>query len=360
MLVALESAAPVVVPAHREAAPQREVAVVSVSRRGSGAAGFVTSQVVKSLRTRGLKVLEARDAQLRIMEKSGVDPASCDGTKVCVRHLAQLLGPKAVVVGVDVAKAGNVYATHLEALAADDGNPLASFDFNADARTFQGRFPLAATRFGADVAAAVNRLDVPGPDRVIALSRPAAPVTVPAEPEPLEPAKPVVLKASAVEPLPAPPPPPAPAPAAPPPPVAPAPAAPPAETAEAKEALNARIFEAWPGTAVDPEPPLTEAPPTLSAHTGRKVAKWSLLGATVVTSVTAVAFCIAGLQQRDTYNGMLKDYGGGRLNASDAPRSVLEQHASAANTDFIAALIALVATVPLAIGTGWLFATEPK
>lgn len=349
MLVALESAAPVVVPAHREAAPQREVAVVSVSRRGSGAAGFVTSQVVKSLKSRGLKVIEARDAQLRIMQKSGVDPASCDGTKVCVRHLAQLLGPKAVVVGVDVAKAGNVYATHLEALAADDGNALASFDFNADARTFQGRFPLAATRFGADVAAAVNRLDVPGPDRVIALSRPAAPVAPPLEPEPLEPAKPTVVKASAMEPLPAPPPPPAPAPAAPPP-----------ETAEAKEALNARIFDAWPGTAVAPEPPLTEAPPTLSRHTGRRVAKWSLLGATVVSSVTSVAFCIAGLQERDTYNGMLHSYGGGYLNASDAPRSVLEQHASAANTDFIAALIALVATVPLAIGTGWLFATEPK
>jgi len=315
LLVLLQSSAPA------EANAPRDIAVISVSRRGRSAGDAVAAEVVKSLRARGLKVTESHAASRKILENSGVDPQSCDGTRVCVRHLAQLLGPRAVVVGIDVARAGSGVAAHVEALAADEGSPLAQLDFSGETRTFSTRFTAPVQRFGSDVASALARLDVPGPDQVMALSHPVAP-SPPA--------------GAAAEPI-------------------AAPSAPPKVVA-----VNDG-FAHWPGGEVPlDDPPLTTPPVTLTASTHAHWPKWTLLTGTLVAALTTAGFTIAGFQERATYQSMLRDYGGGHDNASAVPRSVLEQHASNANTDFIGALIALAATVPLAIGTAWLFASEPK
>ncbi|MEW5741255.1 MAG: hypothetical protein AB1938_20200 [Myxococcota bacterium] len=59
------------------------------------------------------------------------DPRTCQGTRSCLTKLAILLGAHAVVIGVDVGKVGKTLAIHLEAIAADQEQPLASLDVSS-------------------------------------------------------------------------------------------------------------------------------------------------------------------------------------------------------------------------------------
>lgn len=59
------------------------------------------------------------------------DPRSCNGGQACSAKLAVLLGPKAVLVAVDVAKLGSSVAIHLEGFASDLPEALAVADITA-------------------------------------------------------------------------------------------------------------------------------------------------------------------------------------------------------------------------------------
>lgn len=116
-------------------AEARPVAVVPSNAR-PGAEAFtakVVKKVKESLEHQGVVLLpDAKVAkELRV-----ADPSKCAGSPSCVRKLAVLLGPRAVVVGVDVGKIAKSLAIHLEGVAADSNGSLATMDITAPADTW--------------------------------------------------------------------------------------------------------------------------------------------------------------------------------------------------------------------------------
>lgn len=80
-----------------------------------------------------------------------VDSRSCQGTRGCLSRLASLLGPRAVVVGVDVGKVGKTLALHIEAVAADQETSLAVADVTAPYATWTTAFTLPVSEFSRKV-----------------------------------------------------------------------------------------------------------------------------------------------------------------------------------------------------------------
>lgn len=109
------------------------VGVVLTSRRPNteSLAPKVAARVVEVLKREGVAALD--DARV-VKELKGAgfsDPRSCNGGQACSAKLAVLLGPKAVLVAVDVAKLGGSVAIHLEAFASDLPEALAVADITA-------------------------------------------------------------------------------------------------------------------------------------------------------------------------------------------------------------------------------------
>jgi hypothetical protein len=115
------------------------------------------------------------------------DPRACSGGKKCVKKLAVLLGPRAVVVSVDVAKLGKSLSIHLEAIAADVVEPLAVADVTADAETWKEQSAVGIVTFTRELkskltepAPAAAPLPSPAPPRVATLT-PEPVITAPVE-----------------------------------------------------------------------------------------------------------------------------------------------------------------------------------
>ena len=107
------------------------VAVVMTSKRpGSEAvAPKIAQRVFDSFKREGVAGLLDDAASTKELRDSGFsDPKSCQGTKACLGKLAILLGPHAVVVGIDVGKVGKTLAIHLEAVSSDREESLGSLD----------------------------------------------------------------------------------------------------------------------------------------------------------------------------------------------------------------------------------------
>lgn len=112
------------------------VAVVVSSKRPNAEAFSpkLAAKVLEALRKEGIGPLLDDGAATRELKLAGFsDPKSCAGGTSCVAKLAVLLGAKAVVIGVDVGKVSKSLAIHLEAMAADVEEPLATVDFLAPA-----------------------------------------------------------------------------------------------------------------------------------------------------------------------------------------------------------------------------------
>jgi hypothetical protein len=115
----------------KEGSLRAPVAVVVTSQRPGAEAlsGKIAQRVHEAFKREGVGDLRDDPAASRELRAAGFsDPRSCQGTRACLRKLAVLLGPKAVVVGVDVAKVGKVLALHLEAVAADSDTSLGAVD----------------------------------------------------------------------------------------------------------------------------------------------------------------------------------------------------------------------------------------
>ncbi len=113
---------------------RKPVAVVIVSKRpgAEAVAKKITDRVIESFKREGVTALLDDAATTKELKIAGFsDPRSCQGTRACVSKLAILLGAKAVVVGVDVGKVGKTLAIHLEAIAADKDQPLATLDVSS-------------------------------------------------------------------------------------------------------------------------------------------------------------------------------------------------------------------------------------
>jgi hypothetical protein len=110
------------------------VGVVLTSKRPGAEAVSVkiATRVYDVLRKEGVGGLMNNAETTKELKASGfADPRTCQGTRACLTKLAILLGAKAVVIGVDVGKVGNTLAIHLDAIAADQEQPLASLDVSS-------------------------------------------------------------------------------------------------------------------------------------------------------------------------------------------------------------------------------------
>ncbi|MBE2253088.1 MAG: hypothetical protein IAE78_26380 [Myxococcus sp.] len=98
------------------------VGVVLTSRRPNtdAFAPKIAARVVEVLKREGVGDVRDDARSTKELKAAGFsDPRSCNGGQTCSARLAVLLGPKAVIVAVDVGKVGKSLAIHLEAFAAD-------------------------------------------------------------------------------------------------------------------------------------------------------------------------------------------------------------------------------------------------
>ncbi len=122
------------------------VAIVVSSRRDVGnQAPAVVEQLKAALQAQGITATGDGDSVKRLTQLGGVDPRACDGARLCLQKLAQLL--QGVVIGVDVSRAGKLSAGHLEAVAFDRVESLATDDVTADAKSWSKRASEAASSF---------------------------------------------------------------------------------------------------------------------------------------------------------------------------------------------------------------------
>lgn len=135
------------------------VAVVVSSKR-AGAESFgpkLAARVFSTLTREGIADVQDDEKTARQVKAAGFsDARNCQGGQSCLTKLAVLLGPRAVVVSVDVGKIGKQLAVHLEALSAEGGEPLALSDFTASADNFGDEAAVPTTVFARALAGKMN------------------------------------------------------------------------------------------------------------------------------------------------------------------------------------------------------------
>jgi hypothetical protein len=101
---------------------------LSSSRPGADAeAALALIRTEQALSQAGVpSLLTSQETKKRLT--GGNDPKKCAGGRKCLKVLALVLGPKAVMVGVDVARLDDEVVVHLEAVAADSDAALAVKD----------------------------------------------------------------------------------------------------------------------------------------------------------------------------------------------------------------------------------------
>jgi hypothetical protein len=120
------------------------VVVVTSMRPGSDALrARVAERVLETCRREGLVIPFELGAVAA--------PRSCNGTRACVSRLAVVVGPRAVVVGVDVAEVAGQLSISLQAIAADAATPLASVDLLAPVASWEDGTVEGMTRFARKV-----------------------------------------------------------------------------------------------------------------------------------------------------------------------------------------------------------------
>lgn len=135
------------------------VAVVVTSQRPGAEAlsGKIAARVFDAFKREGVAGLRDDLSASKDLRAAGFsDPRSCQGTRSCLRKLAVLLGPKAVVVGVDVAKVGKVLALHLEGVAADKDASLAAVDASLPINGWSDNLAATIVVFVRDVKAGLE------------------------------------------------------------------------------------------------------------------------------------------------------------------------------------------------------------
>ncbi|MFT3710780.1 MAG: hypothetical protein QM817_24415 [Archangium sp.] len=149
------------------------VAVVITSKRPGAeqVAPKIAQRVFDSFKREGVGGLLDDANSVKELKSAGFsDPRTCQGTKACLSKLAILIGPKAVVVGVDVGKVGKTLAIHLEAVSADKDESLAALDVSSSINGWSDAMSAPIVVFVRDVKAglelkkkAVEPIDTPPP-----------------------------------------------------------------------------------------------------------------------------------------------------------------------------------------------------
>ncbi len=135
------------------------VAVVLTSKRpgAEAVAPKIAQRVLDSFKREGVTALLDDAATTKELRAAGFsDPKSCQGTRACLSKLAILLGPRAVVVGVDVGKVGKTLAIHLEAVAADKDTSLGTLDVSSSLSGWSDAMSAPIVVFVRDVKAGLE------------------------------------------------------------------------------------------------------------------------------------------------------------------------------------------------------------
>jgi len=161
------------------------VAVVVDSKRpgGTAEAAELTSQLYLALIDAGLprdQVLLEEEAEQRTLTGVFTRTRQCEGRTLCLRELAVILGPGAVVVGIDVGRVAGELAVHVLATRAM-GEPLAELDLSVDSASWRSRLAPEVTRFARELGARLLVPIQPAASVVAAEAvAPAAPAPAPA------------------------------------------------------------------------------------------------------------------------------------------------------------------------------------
>lgn len=170
------------------AAEERSPIAVVVASKRAGAEAIsakLATKVHGAVTAAGKTALDDA-AAVKQLKKDGVDPRTCNGATECLLKAALKLGPKAVVIGVDVGKIGKNLAMHLEAVAADNGETVAVTDISATA----GDWDAASTEpIATFVKQVTDKLGTPAVAAKDEIKRPSdAPADVALTPPPPAPA----------------------------------------------------------------------------------------------------------------------------------------------------------------------------
>lgn len=130
------------------------VGVVLTSRRANTDtfAPKIAAKVVEVLKREGIaEVLDDARTAKDLKAAGFSDPRTCNGGATCSARLAVLLGPRAILVGVDIGKVGKSLAIHLEAFAGDLAEPIAVADISAREDKWQDQSLADVTAFARQV-----------------------------------------------------------------------------------------------------------------------------------------------------------------------------------------------------------------
>lgn len=172
-----------VVAAAQPGTSEAPVVAVVVSSKRAGAepwAEELAARVHAALKREGApNVLDDKSTALRIKEAGFSDARKCQGAISCLANLALLLGPKAVVVSIDVGKVGSRLAVHLEATTSEKAS-LASKDFVASVSNFVDESAVPIALFARELMARLP--SPPKPATAQSVSSPDAPANIAPEP----------------------------------------------------------------------------------------------------------------------------------------------------------------------------------
>ncbi len=268
------------------------VAVVVSSMRPNAEtySSKIAGRVLETLRKEGVGPLLDDASASRELKQAGVDPKGCAGGQSCVAKLAVLLGPKAVVVGVDVGKVAKSLAIHIEAMAADSDEPLVTVDFVAAAEKW-------ADKSGSPISSFVAQLK----EKLVIKKRP--PAIVRADPE-----------------------------------------------ADAPPTKPLAFSDAPKKTSLEPRPTDLAKKPLAGVTASTKSPKtgaWVLAGASIATAVVAGTFAGLGFADKATFDSNRIDLGNGQY-ASRLTQEQATGLAGSANTKLTVALSTAIVSAALA------------
>ena len=168
-------------------APAPLAVVVSSKRSGADAiAGSAASRVHTALLREGVPATELLDDAAAAKKLKVADARKCQGGASCLAKLAVLLGPEAIVIGVDVGKIGTQLAVRLEAVSAKTGKSLLLSDVTAPVEGWGDTLAVPIALFARQLMEKVRAVEPPPtpPLPVVQKPPPDAPVAVVLTPPP--------------------------------------------------------------------------------------------------------------------------------------------------------------------------------
>ncbi len=124
---------------------------VVVSSKRPGADQYATklaARVHQALTREGFTDALDDAATDKLVKTAGFsDARNCQGGQKCLQRLAVLVGPRAVIIGVDVGKVGKELAVHLEAISAVDASTLSVSDFTTTVKNYGDESAVPVTLF---------------------------------------------------------------------------------------------------------------------------------------------------------------------------------------------------------------------